>query len=237
MSPSHPQTENADHGLRVPMADVARFLRQLSHDLRNHLNAAELQSAYINEVAEDAELKDEVKRLRAMLSEMGGSLQRLTNSLAPINLSLMPYEAAGFMDDLRQKVGLQFPEESRTIEWAIEGGDSLLNIDPQILQQAFIELFSNAFQHERGSGSLCAKTEVKGSEFIFTLEEPKTAFAGSTENWGGRPFGKVKHGHYGLGLPRVRSIVEAHHGQLTARYDSASSSLLTRVVLPITAGD
>jgi hypothetical protein len=32
--------------LQVAMPDVARFVRQLSHDLRNHLNAAELQSAF-----------------------------------------------------------------------------------------------------------------------------------------------------------------------------------------------
>ncbi len=33
-------------------------------------------------------MKDEVKRLRAMLAEMSGSLQRVTQALAAINLTL-----------------------------------------------------------------------------------------------------------------------------------------------------
>jgi hypothetical protein len=74
-------------------------------------------------------------------------------------------------------------------------------------------------------------------EFRFTLREPKAAFTGSIENWGRQPFRKLKHGHYGLGLPRVRSIVQAHGGELTAQYDQGSSSLITTVSLPLGTGE
>ncbi len=215
------------------MPTVARFVRQLSHDLRNHLNAAELQSAYLAEVANDAEMKEEVRRLRAMLGEMGASLQRLTDSLADVRLTLMPYEAANLMEDLRAKVAMVFPEESYQVDWAIDVGQHFLEIDPQVLQPAFLELFANAFQHERGSGPLRARAEVRDGGFIFQLAEPKTAFHGSTENWGREPFARLKHGHYGLGLPRARSIVAQHGGRLSASYDSASSSLVTTIELPL----
>ena len=39
-------------------SDIVRFIRQLSHDLRNHLNAIELQSAYIGELERDEELTE-----------------------------------------------------------------------------------------------------------------------------------------------------------------------------------
>ena len=49
----HPNSDpRAD--IQVSMPDVVKFVRQLAHDLRNHLNAAELQSAYLDEIAEDA---------------------------------------------------------------------------------------------------------------------------------------------------------------------------------------
>ena len=54
------------------MRTMVGFVRQLSHDLRNHLNAVELQTAFLNELAETPELKEELQRLREMLSEMGG---------------------------------------------------------------------------------------------------------------------------------------------------------------------
>lgn len=218
------------------MPDVIRFVRQLSHDLRNHLNAAELQSAYVHEVAEDPELKDEVKRLRGMLTEMGGSLQKLTGSLAQVKLTEMPYEAAAFLEDLRTKIGQQSPEQSAAIDWDIKVSDAVLNIDPQILQQAMLELIANAFTHERGDGQIKVLAEQRDGEFRFTLQEPKTGFSRSTENWGREPFQRLTHGHYSLGLVHARSIVEAHRGQLSARYDSPSSSLVTTLVLPTTAG-
>lgn len=221
--------------LHVPMANVARFIRQLSHDLRNHLNAAELQSAYISEIAEDPELKDEVKRLRGMLGEMGNSLQRLTSALAPVKLTEMPYEARAFVEDLRQKVGMRFAETSDAIEWDLNLNDESLEIDPQILQEAMLELFTNAFLHTRGSGPIRVAAAVDNGEFAFALHEPKDIADGATEQWGMQPFGNVKHGHYGLGLPRVRSVIAAHRGRLDARHDAATGARVTTVILPLSS--
>jgi len=209
-------------------------VRQLSHDLRNQLNAAELQSAYMKEVAEDSELKEEVQRLRGMLSEMGTSLHRLTTLLATPNLTEMQYDAKAFLEDLEQKVRTQFPEQSSEIAWDAKVGTDSINIDPQLLQQAMLELISNALQHERGSGNIAIQASTS-SELRVTITEPKTGFAQSVEHWGREPFRKVKHGHYGLGLHRARNIIEAHRGRLEARHDPSSSSLITTVALPIVA--
>ena len=231
------QTSAGAADLQIPMPDVVRFVRQLSHDLRNHLNAAELQSAFLNEIAEEAEVKQEVQRLRAMLSEMGTSLQRLTTSLAEIRLTEMPYPATAFIEDLQQKLATQKPEQSSAVDWNVQADGATLNIDPQVLQQAFLELLANAFLHERGDGQIVANAEARDGKFHFVLREPKPAFSGSIETWGKQPFRKVKHGHYGLGLPRVRSIIQAHRGEFTAQYDQPSSSLITTVVLPLGSGE
>jgi K+-sensing histidine kinase KdpD len=223
--------------LQIPMPDVVRFVRQLSHDLRNHLNAAELQSAFLNEIAEDREVKQEVQRLRAMLSEMGASLQRLTSSLAEVRLTEMPYPATAFIEDLQQKLATQSAEQSSVVDWNVRADGATLNIDPQLLQQAFLELLANAFLHERGDGAIVANAETRDGKFHFILREPKPTVIGSIETWGRQPFRKVKHGHYGLGLPRARSIIQAHGGELTAQYDQPSSSLITTVVLPLGSGE
>ena len=49
-------SEAPTDSLTVPWSDTVRFVRQLSHDLRNDLNAIELQSAYIGELTQDQEL-------------------------------------------------------------------------------------------------------------------------------------------------------------------------------------
>jgi len=215
----------------VSWGDIVRFVRQFSHDLRNHLNAAELQSAFIVELTDNDELKSEIKRLREMIAECGASLQRLTATMAPANPTFMPYPAADFVEDLKQKA--DSTGHAGKVIWEIELGDASLNIDPQLLEQAILELFANAFHHEPGDSAPVAKAYVDKGHFIFTLSEAKKRFELPTEKWGREPLRRVSRGHYGLGLNRVCAIIEAHGGEFGAQFDPAASVLLSTVKLPL----
>lgn len=217
----------------VPWNVVVRFVRQLSHDLRNHLNAVELQSTFLTELAEDPELKGEVQRLREMTYEIGVALQKLTGAMSETNPKIMEYRAADFMEDLREKIQAEHPKESVAIDWHVDLGDENLQIDPQLMQQAMLELFANAFYHDRAEGNLTVNARMEDDRFVFELTEPKKVFAALTDNWGNQPLLKVGRGHYGLGLHRVRAIIETHRGQLQARYVSATSSLHTTITIPL----
>ena len=227
--------ENKSDSLSVPWIDAVRFVHQLSHDLRNHLNAIELQSAYISELDGSEELKGEIKRLREMISRFSAVLQKLTG-LGEVKPNLISYRASDFVEDLRKTIGHEFPKESAEITWDIQGGNAILNVDAQLLQQAFSEVFANAFQHDRGKGALIAAARIDGTRFVFTLGEPKARFESSTANWGREPFRKITRGHYGLGLNRVRIIMEAHGGEMHAKYDPKGSTLLTTLTLPEARG-
>jgi len=233
MSASAEPNSTPNQDIQVPMPDVVKFVRQLSHDLRNHLNAAELQAAYVAEIAQGAEVKEEIKRMRAMISEVGTSLQRITSALGATRLTLMPYRAADLLDDLRDRLTADYPNESAKMEWNVQPGDASLQIDPQALQPALLELFANAFRHDPAEGVISVEARIEGDRFVCTIREPKRSFERSTENWGREPFRAIGQGHYGLGLHRARAIIEAHDGQLNARYDSPASSLVTTVVLPL----
>jgi K+-sensing histidine kinase KdpD len=215
----------------VPWKNVVQFVRQLSHDVRNDLNAAELQSAYLTELAEGEEMKNEVQRLRGMVTEIATSLQRLSAALAQTNLNVISYRAEDFVDDVKQKLGSDFASEAAKVNWDVQLKDEIVQIDPQLLPQAVIELFANAFRHEKTVTAISAKASVDNARFIFELREPKARFELSTEQWGREPLRHIGQGHYGLGLNRVRSIVEAHSGELRATYDG--STLVTRMSLPL----
>lgn len=217
------------------MPVVVKFVRQLAHDLRNDLNAAELQSAYLVEIAEDAEVKEEVKRLRGMIAEVGANLQKVTAALGQARLTEMSYSAAEFLEDLRQKFASTHPDKDANVEWKGATASATLELDPQLLLPAILELLENAFRHEPGSGVISVETRTENGRFVLTLREPKRSFEQSTAEWGREPLRKVGHGHYGLGLYRTRLIVEAHRGELNAHYDPAASSLVTTISLPVTS--
>ena len=231
MTEKHPQSGKDSQS--VPWSDAIRFIAQLSHDLRNDLNAIELQSAYIEELGKSEEVRNEIKRLREMISRLASTLQRLSREVGEVKPNLIPYPASDFMQDLRGKMDHDFPEESKEISWEIQLGDAMLNVDPQFFEEAFTEIFANAFRHDRGQGPLVASAKIDDKGFLFTLCEPKARFDLPTQNWGREPLRKMSQRHYGLGLNRVRAIVEAHGGELNAQYDPKVSALITTVRLPL----
>lgn len=222
-----------DDSITVAWDDVVRFVRQLSHDLRNHLNAIELQSAFVSELTQDAELQSEIKRLREMISGLARSLQSVAMNVGALSLNRMPYRAADFMEDLRKRVAQEFPQQNADISWQIDLGDEMIDIDPPLLPEAILELVRNAFQHRRGEGAIAASAKIDHGRFLFRLREPKQQFELPTENWGGEPLRSVGRGHYGLGLNRARRIVEAHDGEMQAQYDRTGEALVTTITLPV----
>ena len=229
--PKPSQAGSGTPGIGWP--DMVKFVRQLSHDIRNNLNAVELQSAFLAELASDPEIKNEIQRLRQMISEVGSGLQRLTTGLAQTSPNMISYRASDFVEDLQNKIAKDFGENAAKISWDVQVKNETLQIDPQLAQQALLELFSNAFQHERNIKSITAKAYVDNDRLVLELREPKGKFELSTENWGREPLRTVSQGHYGLGLNRARSIAEAHGGDLSANYDRATATLVSKLTLPI----
>src|SRR3954462_14960558 len=90
--------------LNVPWSDMVGFVRQLSHDLRNDLNAIELQSAYIGELAQDQELTSEIKRLREVVSGMNSTLQLLSKAVGGVTPNLVTHPAGEFLSDMRTQI-------------------------------------------------------------------------------------------------------------------------------------
>jgi K+-sensing histidine kinase KdpD len=232
---SDKSSEAPTNSLTVPWSDTVRFVRQLSHDLRNDLNAIELQSAYIAELTQDQELTNEIKRLREVVSGMNSTLQLLSKAVGEVAPSLVTYPADEFLTDMRTQIERKFSKENHEITWDVQLQDGILNIDPQLFQEVFVELFANAFRHDRGKGALVARARISNGRFLFSLHEPKAAFSSDTQNWGREPLRNIGQRHYGLGLNRVRAIIEAHGGELQAQYDHKAATLVSTMAIPMSS--
>jgi K+-sensing histidine kinase KdpD len=229
-------SEAATDSLTVPWSDTVRFVRQLSHDLRNDLNAVELQSTYIGELTQDQELTNEIKRLRELVAGLNSTLQLLSRAVGEIAPNVVTYPAGEFLTDMRTQIERNFPKESQEITWDVQLQDGILNIDPQMFQEVFVELFANAFGHDRGKGALVASARISDGRFLFSFHEPKAVFSLDTQNWGREPLRNIRQRHYGLGLNRIRAIIEAHGGELQAQYDPKAATLVSTMALPVSRG-
>jgi len=215
----------------VPWENFVKFLRQLSHDLRNQLNAAELQGALIGEITTDPELKSEVARLRELVAKIGTSLQRLSTAVSEPRPTRLSYPVRDFVSDLQKKVAQDYPKESQHLTWDPTANDAVLDIDPSLIEWAAVQLFDNAFRHSRTPGQIRVSTEMNGNRFSLLVHEPKETEMEDPSHWS-IPLRSIGNGHYNLGLPRARAILEAHGGDLTAEFDPDSSTLTSRITLP-----
>lgn len=228
-------SEDSNDSLTVPWTDAVRFVQQLSHDLRNDLNAIELQSAYINELTQDQELTSEIKRLREIVTGLNSTLQLLSRAVGDVKPNVIAYPVAEFLTDMRKQIERNFSKENHQITWDVQIQDGTLNIDPQLFQEVLVELFANAFQHDRDKGAVIARATSGDGRFLLTLHEPKAIFSSDTKNWGREPLRNIRQRHYGLGLNRVRAIIEAHGGELQAHYDPKTTTLVSTVTLPMSS--
>ena len=117
-------SEAPTDSLTVPWSDTVRFVRQLSHDLRNDLNAIELQSAYIGELTQDQELTSEIKRLREVVSGMNSTLQLLSKAVGEVAPNVVTYPAGEFLADMRTHRA-QFFKENHEITWDVQLQDGI----------------------------------------------------------------------------------------------------------------
>ena len=70
--------------VQVPWDRVERFVGQLTHDVRNGLNALELQLTFLGEISTDPEALEEVKRLRGTLLDVTRQLQTVKTAIGPV---------------------------------------------------------------------------------------------------------------------------------------------------------
>jgi signal transduction histidine kinase len=237
-APPPPVTESAAVP-PVPWARFERFVGQFTHDVRNGLNALELQLTLLGEISASGDVINEVKALRGTLLEVARQLQVIKTATGPVSAHLLRYPAADFFEDLRDRFGRLYPAAAGRVSWKILVDGVALDIDPELSLSALLELLANAlhFGGARAMIGFLAESSVEGGITITLREAQDQPPAVPTEGWGRSPLLTTRRNAYGLGLFRARQIIEAQKGTLHAEYSTDQRVLATVITLPGEAGD
>lgn len=229
---SQPTVLSVRQVVDVPWERVESFTSQVIHDVRNGLNAIELQLTFLGEISVDPEAVEEVKRLRSTLLEVTRQLQTVKTACSPVVPSIMEYPAADFFEDLQERLFRQEPERAGTVTWnVISAPTDVLLVDPNLSINGLLELFKNAFHF--GSTSIRCATASDTRNISFILHEnPLAAPTIPPERWGHEPLLSSRRGAFGLGLFRVRQILETQGGSLRFGYSAAGNVLTTTASFP-----
>ena len=227
-------TPPADECL-VPFDRVAKFIRQLTHDVRNGLSAVDLESAFIAELVTDPEISEEVRKLRSMITNTVGALRDISLNFQPVTVHTVPWRAATLVEELRVRLQQQFAEEVRTgaVEVDDRLGEEMIDVDLEQTIGAVLHVVRNAFQFGKDDARVLLSAFVEGTEVVLEAREPKKSFESQVppEEWGNAPLITTRSGGYGLGLFRAQKIFDAHGGKFATHY--RDGVLITRMSVPV----
>ena len=216
----------------VPFERVSKFVRQLSHDLRNNLGSMDLQAAFIAELVSDPEASAELKKLRSMIMGTAKTLQAVSGSFWVQTPNLITLPARMLVEDFRERFQKQQPD-ARAVEWTVELGEEVLLVDVEMIFSALAELFRNAFHFHDSKQPLLARVAGGEDTFALDLKESRGAVESAPETWGQAPLVSTRRGGYGIGLFHARQILAAHDGDVQFSHDPGAATVTTRVCLPL----
>jgi signal transduction histidine kinase len=205
-----------------PMADLGRLSASLAHEIRNPLAVLSNVASTLRRHGTMEGGDREFDSLVEMLQEETDRLARLVDDLLLFSqsgrLSREPVEAGPLVELAVSDVREIYGEEPRPhIEIDVE--DSLPPIPGSVesLRRAYVNLIVNAIQSSNGGGSVkvvARRNPNRRDVMMFGVEDraggiPENVLAEVFE-----PFFSTRPTGTGLGLPIVKSIVEAHDGEL-----------------------
>ena len=215
--------------MMVSMESVGSFFQTLSHEIRNDLNAIELLSAYVQEIAGPGAVRDELRQVRSSSQFAAKRLLSVLKSLQAPEPEWIEYSFAGVAEELGRVLQREKPEVAARVDWQVEGSDLPWRVDVSLALELLGELLDNAVAFAAGDSRVCVGLKMEGALGCWEIRQPGPPPESDPAQWGREPLVSTRARHYGLGLFRSRRIVKALSGELEYAYDEASRELVTRL--------
>ncbi|RXZ80734.1 sensor histidine kinase [Paenibacillaceae bacterium] len=218
------------------VADIAHELRTPLTVLRAKLDKALLSQAALS-LNEVVVLQDEVYRMSKLL----GDLQQLALAESGhLQLEKRWFPVGDQIEQLTGLLAMEAEEDRIVIDYHNNDAGSLLYADENRIKQVLLNIMGNALRHARSKVSIslvsenyhCVITITDDGEGIEEEELPYLfdRFYRGTSSRRSQPAGSSPGS--GLGLSIAKSLIEAHHGSITAasRWQEGTTF---RITLPV----
>lgn len=217
---------------RVSVELVDAFLRQLSHDVRNDLNAMDLLISYAEDLGAGEKAASTLEQLHGAIRYGSQRMVRISRAFQRPLPDVIPYPVDLLFEDLKDRLSVERPELSGRLKWVYSGGSCNALLDPVLVLEAMTELLQNAaaFSAQDTPVHVLARGDSSGA--YWSIEQTASHPLEGMRDWGMRPLESSRRSHYGLGLFRTRRILTALGASLEFVQDMKRGVLRTEVLFP-----
>jgi signal transduction histidine kinase len=227
-----------EEGMRSErLVTVGGIAAGFAHEMGNSLHViAGFAAVVLRELPPDHANRTDVEALRREAARASALLERFLffARARSARRALQPVDSV--VREAVEVIGPAAIEARVTTDLSIEPGLPDVDVDAELLRQAFVNLCINAVQAMSGRGGhLSVRALRRGSDVAFEFQDTGPGVAPEARERIFEPFFTTKENGTGLGLAIVRHAAEAHGGR--AEVESTSSGALFRIVIPAAAAE
>ncbi len=219
------------------LSALGEMVAAVSHEIRNPLgiirSSAELLKKKVHKIDPGNTVPDviveEANRLNSIITDF-------LNFARPINLNLARCNIADIIEKNIKFLTPRLEEQGCATEKDIQTPLPEIMADPDVLYQAFLNIFLNAMQAMPGGGLIRVRLFARDDRVAVVIEDEGEGIPADILEKIWDPFFTTKDGGTGLGLGIVKNIVDSHNGEVRVENRPVSGSRV-RILLPVTHGE
>ena len=232
-----------DRDQKTQMATIGTLASGLAHEIRNPLNAMNVNLDVIREEMEDPR-EDSAERAGILVDSLQKEIRQLNETLS----DFMKYAYPGDIEKITLNLGdlvnetLEFFSadfQNRKIRVSVETPDNCpVKADPSTLKRVLMNLVVNSIQALQKSEKkeIRIRIEPAGKNWRLTLTDTGPGFGDTDREKIFEVFYTTKSNGSGFGLAIARKIIQAHNGSIYAENASPEGGAKFHINLPKNQG-
>ena len=216
---------NVSHDLRTPLTSIIGYLGLIE----DHQYQSEEDIVKYSHIA-----YDKAKQMKNLVEDLF-EYTKVQQHGAPVNL--MTVDLGQLLEQVGASFELEADKKGMAINVSCEPTPLSITADPEKLGRLFSNLVANALKYGHGASYIRLTAKQLGEKVVITVADDGEKIPAESVKHLFERFYRVESsrnkatGGTGLGLAIVQSIVELHHGSVTARSDDQETAFV--VTLPV----
>lgn len=216
---------NVSHDLRTPLTSIIGYLGLIE----DHQYQSEEDIVKYSHIA-----YDKAKQMKNLVEDLF-EYTKVQQHGAPVNL--MTVDLGQLLEQVGASFELEADKKGIAINVSCEPTPLSITADPEKLGRLFSNLVANALKYGHGASYIHLTAKQLGEKVVITVADDGEKIPAEAVKHLFERFYRVESsrnkatGGTGLGLAIVQSIVELHHGSVTARSDDQETAFV--VTLPV----
>ena len=217
------------------LASLGQLSAGIAHEIRNPLGIMKTSAGILKDKFPDSSKeKEAVQYIIDEVNHLNTFITDFLNFAKPREPKIVPTHAREILERTIKLAQTQYPQEKYPIEYPSHSTDGTIAVDPQQIQQVFLNLILNACQSMPDGGHLKIGLIQNNSKKMLGIafQDEGNGISEEDKKKIFDPFFTTRQDGTGLGLSVVNQIVEQHKGKIEVYSEQGHGTRIT-VYLPL----